>query len=307
MIARYLQQVGARLNSAQRSSDRRLKVLTIKPTPGINTEFRSDLTQKYDRDIFNPLIRAYYGREDYYNVGLWDAQCLDQGDASTNLVNRVLSRAATRTPRLVLDVGCGLGATTNQIKRKWPESRVVGVNISRAQLTHARDIHSEVEFYNMDAARLAFPDAVFDAVVSIEAAFHFNTRADFIGEAYRTLKPGGSLLLADILFEDGPMASAISVWDVGRVNSLPNLSAYQEALLIQGFADLYVEDITRQSWLAWCQSLERWLDNNPRHPACTDEQMGSWRSSLPLLAKAVRHYFIVSARKPLALERLDGS
>jgi ubiquinone/menaquinone biosynthesis C-methylase UbiE len=45
----------------------------------------------------------------------------------------------------------------------------------------------------MDAARLAFADAQFDAVICVEAAFHFDTRAAFLREALRVLKPAGAL------------------------------------------------------------------------------------------------------------------
>jgi MPBQ/MSBQ methyltransferase len=299
MIDQFFKQLYARSRHRQPSKDRREMVAVRVAAHGDIVATGPEMTVKYDRDIFDPLVRAYYGRAEFYNVGLWGEHCRDQADASTNLVDRVLSGAAD-SPALVLDVGCGLGATTTHLKKKWPHSRVIGINISRAQVVHAHEIDPSIEFYVMDATRLAFPDAVFDAVVSIEAAFHFNTRTDFIRESYRILKPGGSLLLADILFEDGPMASAISVWDVCRENSLPDLVSYSETLTRQGFAEINLEDVTRDSWLAWCHFLKEWLENDDQNSAYAAEQTRSWHSSLPLLAQAVRHYFIVSARKPLA-------
>jgi MPBQ/MSBQ methyltransferase len=61
----------------------------------------------------------------------------------------------------------------------------------------------------MDATKLDFPDNHFDAVVCVEAACHFDTRDKFLKEAYRVLKPGGSLALSDMLFHNA-IANALS-------------------------------------------------------------------------------------------------
>ena len=59
-----------------------------------------------------------------------------------------------------------------------------------------------VEAVVMDATRLGFASGSVDAVVALEAAQHFDTRAAFLGEALRVLRPGGTIALADMLFTD---------------------------------------------------------------------------------------------------------
>src|SRR5207342_2648318 len=76
---------------------------------------------------------------------------------------------------------------------------------------------------NGDATRLPFADDSFDGVISVEAAFHFPSRARFFVEAFRVLRPGGVLSTSDIStsrYPRGPreLVAAVSqlrVWGLG--------------------------------------------------------------------------------------------
>ena len=83
-------------------------------------------TLAYDTIILSPTMRRWYGDAEYYNVGLWSDSTRTPKEALAALVDRLIARAAEPITA-VLDVGCGLGATTARINRRWPEARVVGV------------------------------------------------------------------------------------------------------------------------------------------------------------------------------------
>ena len=179
----------------------------------------------YDSLILSPTMRRWYGEAEYYNVGLWNESIRSPQEASAALVDRLIGGAAEPI-NTVLDVGCGLGATTAQIKRRWPQARVVGINISPVQLERSRVNAPDCEFVRMDAAALAFPSGSFDLITCFEAANHFNTREAFLMEACRVLRPGGSLAMSDILLDDSAFARNMSIWDVDRANKLEDPAAY---------------------------------------------------------------------------------
>ena len=263
------------------------------PTPWTPPE---DTVGYYDGVIRDPLHRAYWGQQEFYNVGLWSSSTTDQAAACADLLDRLL--ASSTSPEAVLDVGCGLGATTRHARRRWPRAAVHGINLSPTQVDHCRREVPDCDFRVMDAARLDFADGSYDLVFSVEAAFHFNTRRDFFREAHRVLRPGGVLAVSDIIVADGPDARSIYLWDVEGANAIADLSAYRESLAEIGFSSVEVEDVTNRSWLAWCDAIERWLATRPEDGVVTRRRKSDWQESLPKLRKAVRHYLTAVARKP---------
>ena len=111
----------------------------------------------------------------------------------------------------VLDVACGLGGTLAAIAAGRTGMTLVGLNIDRRQLELCRDIAlssgGSLALVEADAAALPFAASTFDHVLCVEAMFHFRSRQLFLAEAARLLRPGGTLLVTDILLRD-PGAAA---------------------------------------------------------------------------------------------------
>lgn len=102
----------------------------------------------------------------------------------------------------VLDAGCGTGNFTFKLARSG--CRVTGVDVSEEMLDIARDKLTDfphahrVNFRCMDFRDLQFPPGSFDRIYSM-AAFEFvQDRKKTFYDLYRTLKPGGSMLIGTI-------------------------------------------------------------------------------------------------------------
>lgn len=156
---------------------------------------------------FDRLIAAYRagaaGRD--VHLGYWDgsADTADFPAAQARLTARVIDRLPLLPGQDVLDIACGFGGTLAALNDATASSVLAGVNIDLRQLAICGSIRpragNRIALVAADACALPFPDRAFDHAVCVEAMFHFPSRARFLAEAARVLRPGGLLLATDIL------------------------------------------------------------------------------------------------------------
>ena len=108
----------------------------------------------------------------------------------------------------VLDLGSGAGLDSILAARRVGSSgKVIGVDMTQEMIDKARRTVTElgirnVEFLLCGIEDLPLEDAIADVAIS-NGVFNLCTnKPKAIAETYRVLKPGGRLLMADILLED---------------------------------------------------------------------------------------------------------
>lgn len=111
----------------------------------------------------------------------------------------------------VLDAGCGPGHTALAFAPRV--ARVVALDLSDAMLAEGRRLAQErsianLEFRRGDVEYLPFADASFDLVVSRYSAHHWPHPQRALAEFRRVLRPGGAVVLSDIIAWDGPAADS---------------------------------------------------------------------------------------------------
>ncbi len=104
----------------------------------------------------------------------------------------------------LLDVGCGPGWVSIHAAAGNPELDCVGIDTSAEMIRIARrNAAGACTFKQMDAARIAYPDATFERIVAVQTMHHWKDAAAILGELHRVLKPGGRCDLLDADADSG--------------------------------------------------------------------------------------------------------
>ena len=184
----------------------------------------------------------------WLNLGLWEGDGSDPAEAPV-AVRRLVEEVAAALPAGadVLDVGNGLGAQDPVIAAASRPRSLTALNITFGQLVAGRGRLRDAGARPVcgDAVRIPFADASFDGVISVEAAFHFESREAFFREAFRVLRPGGVLSISDVptmRYPAGPREALaalamLRVWGL-RVSSAAAPEQIAKTLQAVGFADV---------------------------------------------------------------------
>lgn len=169
------------------------------------------------------------------SAAAWIADLGDRGDYGREFVldAHMTERVEGRGFKRALDVGCGEGRFCRMLQRCGLHT--IGVDPTEGLIERARARDPAGDYRIGRAEKLDFPDRSFDLVVSYLTLVDIPDIARAIPEMARVLRPGGSLLIANLTsFNTAGMPSG---WTrVGNDES-------------RFFIDHYLKE--RAEWLSW--------------------------------------------------------
>ncbi len=118
----------------------------------------------------------------------FDAADFLHREVRERLLTRLLVVAAT--PELILDLGAGTGGATNGLRERFPDARIVSVDLAPAMLAAGATQAAVCA----DAARLPLTDGCVDLIYSNLMLHHCPDPVATLGEARRVLDDSGLML-----------------------------------------------------------------------------------------------------------------
>jgi len=252
------------------------------------------LNKLYQDRMYDPLIHEYYGDSGFLNFGYReDESSRTPAEASISLMHKLLDFIPVKTGT-ILDVACGIGATTEFIAQSFRPENITGIDISDKQLDTCREKLPASRFEKMNAVDLQFDDRSFDNIICVEAAFHFFTREDFLREARRVLKPGGKLVLCDALISDEFKHNRPHFCEQ---NMVADITEYRKEYERAEFSDIEIVDATRQCWQAFYWDVIKFVHQKLLDGGISKEEIDPLLSRVYKSAADLRHYVLVAATR----------
>ncbi|MCA9260919.1 MAG: class I SAM-dependent methyltransferase [Planctomycetales bacterium] len=219
-------------------------------------------------DVRKSVIRRHYNVSTLFYRLLWGRHIHHgywEGDespqvAQDQLTDRLAAAAGLARDHRVLDIGCGMGASSRRLAAKIG-CDVTGVTISSVQRQWAsaaafsRGLRRRTRFLCDDAERVEFAPKSFDALWSIECTEHLFDKPAFFRRAADWLKPGGAVAICAWLAgrreDDDARQQVYDVCEGFFCPSLGTSADYQKWFVDAGLEVERADDWTSQVTRTW--------------------------------------------------------
>jgi len=226
-------------------------------TPGRPNDKRK-IVEHYD--LVSPYYRSLWG--EHLHHGYWIRGDETKEVAQLQLIEHLASLANVQQGSTVLDIGCGFGASSLYLTRKYG-ARATGITISAVQVEMARKAaaaaRADAQFLLMDAEALDFPQP-FDLLWSVESISHYHDRRSFFAKAVRYLNMDGVFALTDWFKRPGlslaQTCDFIEPIERGMFVELETMDDYESYLTAGGLEIVQRQELTRECAKTWDLCLD---------------------------------------------------
>jgi len=167
-----------------------------------------------------------------------------------------LSHLSISADDILLDVGCGGGATVARLSSRAPEGTVIGLDLSRACVSEARKLNREqiragrVDILQGSVSSIPFPKDTFHGVTAVETHYFWPDWEKGLQEIFRVIRPGGWISLICTAYRGSEFDERNLRWV--RTYNMRYLSPeeFRDSLSGSGFDFIQIECKLEKGWLS---------------------------------------------------------
>ena len=207
---------------------------------------------------------------DNFHFGYFKTSEDDLNKATDNLIDELASLSKMGPETKILDAGCGIGNPAIYLRDKFG-SDITGISTSKKGIDLANSRIQEdkykgnVRFMVSDMTATDFPDKSFDVIWIMEASHLIKNKGSLFNECYRLLKPGGNILLSDVMLKK-EFSSIIKLKNIFKLLNIIKTfgkgksetpERYTDLLRKSGFKNMFSRDIGNEAE----ETLNWWRKN----------------------------------------------
>ena len=155
----------------------------------------------------------------------------------------------------VLDVGCGGGGALRDMASLFSGAKLYGIDYSQDMALLAKKVDKRliekgrIEITHGSVSSLPFSEDAFDLVTAFESYYFWPDLIHDLQEIRRVLKPGGTLLLVNEVYENNRFRDRNAKWAAWADMHLHSPAGYREFLNTAGYGPVEVHEVVKKNWI----------------------------------------------------------
>lgn len=213
-----------------------------------------DVIEYYDKTRFDYRVAWDNSPTPAVHFGFYRTNTESHTNALMNTNEVLADLAKIQAGDKVLDAGCGKGGSSFWLIQN-KAAKATGITPVQSQIDDCNaqakilKLEEESSFVLADYCNTPFEDASFDVIWACESLCHAKEKAAFYKEAYRLLKPGGRLIIAEYIRSERPLSSKgegmlMSWLNRWAIDDIDTKEEHFDHASKAGFQDIKIDDVT---------------------------------------------------------------
>ena len=218
------------------------------------TEYEKGIIDYYESCDVDYKIVWHLASSMSMHYGFWEPGVTRLRDALARMNFKLAEFSGIKYGSSVLDAGCGVGGSSIFLAKNFG-CNITGITLSGKQVVQCQlnagrhNLHHQLHVEVGNYCKTRFADASFDAIWALESACYAEEKQVFLNEAFRLLRPGGILIVADVFRKNLDsqtdklklMRLLASTW---AIRDFEIVEAFQEKMKSSGFRQIQWKNVS---------------------------------------------------------------